>query len=331
MPWLGVLLLLLGTDPSAQDAAPASADVTAPLVDQHFTQTEAALRPASMERLLLLAHELSARGLDQAALDLRARIPPQELAQSLLALGQAGAARAVIEQWRQTDPNAEQAILLDAVALYAEGSLELSLRVLDQSPPPAAGAPPLARTLAELIRYQQLRGVPAGGAGNPWNVTFHGKEGSFAAGQLADAERAKIPPGTTRAVMELSRLLPTSAATWGLLGELLNADGFPAGARTAFARARSLGYTPRWLLDHDRILAAAERATQAELDARLGSASTPPAQAADAPALTGGWSELGDRPRVLMVVIVGAVFALVILTLQLRQWIRPRRNSSKGP
>ena len=320
-----LLVFLFGAGRILAQATPAETPLKLARVEQVLMETEPYLRAMPAERWMLLSHELEARGLSRAASELRTRIPTRDLVNELLALGQPGAARAVAEQWKKESP--DDATFAEAVAYFAEGMPELSLRSLDTlSTNSPIQQSPITKTLHDLARFQLTRGKAASAEENPWSVNYLAALVPGNAGALPETEKAKIPPGATAALVELIRLMPTSAPTWGLLGSMLAGEGMPGPARASFARARALGYTPRWLLDQDRVLAEIEKNRQTQLDANL---SGPIGSTSDDTATEGGWKSLGSRPQTLIVIVVGALFALLIAILQVRQWIMNRSDKNE--
>jgi len=304
-------------------AAPASTGPSASEMESVFSDTERFLRPIPNEQLLILIHELEARGLPQAARELRGRLKTDELVTMLLQMGQPAAALELIRQWQRDEPENPKARKLEAVAQYAEGATELASRTMALALAKATPADvPFLETLSDLLTYQSTHGKSASAEGNPWDISFTGESGRFEAGKIAPMEKAKIRPATTKSLAELAKLTPTSAPTWALLGEFLNAEGLVPAAMTSFERARALGYTPRILLEHARILSDYELRRRETLNQSIGGASPPAAPAAS----SGGWENLFSRPKELAVVVIGGAVVVLILFLQISQWLRPRKR-----
>ena len=317
------------TTPAVPSAVPSVPPVTPTLtaadLETLLNDSERFLRPLPNEQLLILIHELEARGLTQAARELRGRLKTDELVRLLLQINQPAPALELIHQWQKDDPEDNKARILEAVALYAQGSTELAERTISLAQARATGTEvPFLRLLSELVSYQATHGKPVSAEGNPWNVSFISDSGHFEAGKIAEKEKAKIPPGTIKALAELATLLPTSAPTWALLGEFLNAEGSVPAATTCFERARALGYTPRILLEHARILGDYEKSRREQLNKSIGGGATAPA--ATPPTTVKGWESLATRPQEFIVIIVGGMVILLILLLQIRQWLRPKRR-----
>lgn len=304
-----------------QAAAPAG--ITASEVEAVFSETERFLRPIPNEQLLILIHELEARGLTQAARELRGRLKTEELVSTLLQMGQPAAALELIQQWQREEPDNPTGTKLEVVAQYAEGSPELASRTIALALAKGTSKDlPFLETLSDLVTYQATHGKAASADGNPWGISFVGESGKFEAGKLAPTEKEKIKPATTKSLAELAKLNPTSAPTWALLGEFLNAEGMIPAAITCFERARALGYTPRILLEHARVLSDYERNRRESLNQSIGGNS--PSSAAPKESAN-GWENIFSRPRELAVIAIGGAIVLLILILQVRQWLRPKR------
>lgn len=290
---------------------------------QLFAETEAFLKPASPERVMILTHELEARGLTRAARDLRGMLKPADLATELLRLGQPAAALEVLDQWRKDSPRDQQALLLSALALSNQGSVDLALRALDQIDAPTD---PQFYSLVKLVRdlttYRQLHGKEPSPDGNPWDISFRSESRFWEPGQIPEDQKAKFPPDLARNLAQLVRFEPLQGWLWGLLGEVLHAEGSAEGGRLALLRAKGLGYTPRWLVDHVRALTDAQNKRVSSINPASGSDSNP----SDADS-SGGWESLGSRPRVLVVIALGGAFALFVVILQVRQWFSFRTKN----
>lgn len=291
---------------------------------QIMADTEPFLRPPPAERLMLLAQELQARGLERAARELRAQLNAADLAAQLLRLGQPAAALEVINLWKKESPGQRQALVLESIALLSQGSADLAIRAIDQIPPAGAtNDSSFIRLLRDLASFRLSHDKPPSIDANPWNALFVMPDFPFQPGQMPEAEKAKLPGDLPNNLARLLSYEPLQGSLWALLGEVLNGHGQIEPARTCFARAKSLGYTPRWLIDHARALSQLESQKNASLDAALSqSSSTTPNSAPPA----AGWTSLWDRPKEWWVAALGLVFALVIMALQIRQWLgRTRR------
>jgi tetratricopeptide (TPR) repeat protein len=272
---------------------------------------------------MLLAGELDARGLSRAAREIRSRISTSDLVVELLRLGQSAAAEEVASQWRRDLPAAPDAPLLESVALFAQGSFELAQRRLADVQ--GGYRRDLVAILTDLATFSVGSTKPPNAQTNPWNIAFVSETGEYAVGKIASNEAQKIPDYAPRGLVQLLDLLPTQGPLWGMLAEFLNAQGNVAAARTAFERARSLGHTPRLLIDHARILKDHEDARRRKADEALGS----PVPSADPSPPAGGWEAIGSRPRVLWVIIIGGILSSLVMVLQIRQWLgRFRQRNS---
>lgn len=104
-------------------------------------------------------------------------------------------------------------------------------------------------------------------------VHFVGEDGNYAAGQLADSERKKLPPDAIAIVQQLLLWHPKDARLYWLLGELYNAEGdIDSAAKLLDACSFVMGYSNPTVIEHRRILkAVAESAAtaKAEESARL--------------------------------------------------------------
>jgi hypothetical protein len=297
-------------------AGPAS--LSAAEIGEFLAQTESPLQPASPDRVRLLALELESRGLTRAARELRGMLKLADLARELLRLGQSAAALEVIHLWQKEAPGDPESIFMEGLALASQGMGELALRALERFDP--ARAPKLAttvRTLRDLTLYRQTHGQPASIDGNPWQVRFSSASEPWRVGGLPTGEKEKLPPTLARDLADLLRYEPLQGWLWGLLGEVLNAEGQSTGAQACLLRARSLGYTPRWVVDHLRLLGEAQNKRASSIPTVP---NTPTGSSPDPQEVPGGWESLTLRPRELTVVIVGAVFALFVIGLQIRQW-----------
>ncbi len=324
--WL-FLLIHLASSASAADptATPGPATMSLAEQSQLFAETESFFKPASSERIMTLTHELDARGLTRAARDLRGMIKPAELATELLRLGQPAAALEVLDQWRKDSPRDPQALFLSALALSSQGSADLALRTLDQLD---AARDPKLSTLAKLVRdlttYRQLHGKEPSPEGNPWGISFRSENQFWEPGRMPEDQKAKIPPDLARNLAQLVRYQPLQGWLWGLLGEVLHAEGSAEGGRVALQRAKALGYTPRWLVDHLRLLTEAQNKKVSAINPASGESSE---KTSDVESTEGGWESLGSRPRVLLVVALGGAFALLVVFLQVRQWLSVRSKN----
>ncbi len=312
---------------NAADSPAAAAPATMSLAEQSqlFAETEPFLKPATPERVMILTHELEARGLSQAARDLRSMLKPADLATELLRLGQPAAALEVLDQWRKDSPRDPQALFLSALALSSQGSADLALRTLDQID---TISDPKLSTLVQLVRelttYRQLHGKEPSPEGNPWGVSFRTDNQFWQPGQIPDEQRGRFPPDLAKNLAQLVRYMPLQGWLWGLLGEVLHAEGSAEGGRLALQRAKGLGYTPRWLVDHLRVLTDAQNKKVSSLNMPSTSAANP---SSGDPAAATGWESIGSRPRVFVVIALGGIFAVLVVLLQVRQWFSYRRKA----
>lgn len=148
------------------------------------------------------------------------------------------------------------------------------------------------------------------------NLRFVGESGEYEAGQLAAAERSKLPADALAIVEQLLFWLPDDTRLYWLLGELLNAQGDSAGAAAVFAECRdSRRFDSPDLQKHRQILQ--------ETLARTASPSLDIAALPTTPATSPSW--FAGKGRLL---IVGGVVTLVVvglIYLQLRE-LRRRGN-----
>lgn len=312
--------------PQSQAAGPAEAATAQPFdtskVANLLAETEASLLPPPPETLILLSGHLQSRGLEQAAASLRAKVPATTLVEGLLRVDETEAALAVIHQWKQAEPDAPRAALLEAVILFSRGDLTPAFELLvglDRRLPTADDAA-LARLLRDLLELQSKTGRPAGADNNPWNARFVGDEGVFSAGYVVASERSKISSDALPAMLQLLRLQPRLGWAWALSGEMVNAEGDVQTARKCFERAKNLKYVPSGQPGRIQARLDVLDAYLAEQQNRLSGAAAP----AERGAAPGGWSNLVDRPQALVVVALGLMVIAWIAVLQVRQWRRSR-------
>jgi tetratricopeptide (TPR) repeat protein len=316
------------TEPSPKtEAQPAT--LKPPSIDARdfLSKTEAYIRAPRAAELLPLGRELRDRGFEQAAEQVFEALPRAgedlgPLVEQCLQTGQLSAAESILEQWRRSAPRDPRAATLGLVLQFAQGQTELALRELPTAQELATDQEkPMVELIGQLLR-QQMRGGPVGIENNPWGANFIGPDGVYVAGGIAPAEAAKIPPGTTDAMLRLVNMVPKQGNLWALLGELVNASGDPTAALRCLDRARILLYTPPLLREHLRVLEDYQR--QADEAARKAMDQALPAETA-APAV--GWSNLSTRREIFIILVVGGALAVAIAILQLREWTKPSRKS----
>jgi hypothetical protein len=96
--------------------------------------------------------------------------------------------------------------------------------------------------------------------GNP--LRFVGPEGTYTAGGIADAERAKLPADALAIIQQLCLWHPFDGRLYWLLGELYNAEG---DVETAYAIldecTNAMAITNETIKEHRRVLKSAAEAT----------------------------------------------------------------------
>jgi hypothetical protein len=160
-----------------------------------------------------------------------------------------------------------------------------------------------------------------------FDVKFVNDAGKYEPGQLAAAEKAKLPPDAVAVVQQLLLWAPWDTGLYWLLAELYAADGRVRPADVIFFQcANSRQYSNRQLLmDHRHVVrAAAEQARkEAPTDVPL---------LADAPpeSLPAGGNFLPSRDKLIAVGAVFGVVVLLLLALQFRA-IGRRFRGGCGP
>ena len=138
-------------------------------------------------------------------------------------------------------------------------------------------------------------------------VRFVGESGQYEAGQLAAAEREKLPKDAAALVQQLLIWLPHDTRLYWLYGELLNAEGDWKAAREVLTECvDARRYNAKALLEHRQALnSAVEEA------------------AADA-------AKISWLPEQWQLYLVGGAAALLILALVYFQWRELRRRRHQG-
>lgn len=335
------------TDTPAKDKDETSkpaAGVDPAATDVFLQRTERGIGLARVDDLAPLAAELRLRGMPKAADEIKMTSTADDyrrLVRALLFASEYAAVREVLRAWQKQEPRSSEPAIYAGIVYQGEGESELALRELRAItatiPDNLKGIVGLQRSLLSM----QLAGMAPGLGSNPWRAHLVGQNGEFEPGSAAKAELEKIPPGTTAALMELLDLLPRDGNLWAMLGEILNAQGDPRGALECFRRAELLMVTSRDLRQRRRQLEdyrrVEEQKSQAALDEAFGATNpgtpAPPAANAVEPEgrEEGGWVNLGSRPRVLVVMVVGGILVGGLVLLQLREWIRKSVRGRKGP
>lgn len=136
-------------------------------------------------------------------------------------------------------------------------------------------------------------------------VKFENPAGEYAVGALPDGEA--LPADAVAVVQQLLLWLPDDTRLYWLLGELLNATGDPDAAAAIFNEC----------LDARRFDAVKLRARRQAIRAFIAARPEPVAE----------W--VPPTGRLWAVGGLSAVAAAVLLGLQLRQWVRPRRDAGR--
>lgn len=169
-------------------------------------------------------------------------------------------------------------------------------------------------------------------ADNP--VRFVGEGGEYAAGSIAAAEKAKLPPDALAVAQQLVLWHPQDARLYWLLGELYNADGdVETAARILDHCSYNMGYSNRTLVRHRQLLneavtaAAAQRAAAAE--------QTLQAAAADKARLDDEKrqreeAERDYQKRFWWILAVGVALGLVLVYYQVREVARRLRRAGRA-
>lgn len=214
-------------------------------------------------------------------------------------------------------------------AHFLNGQLPLASAYLfqvEKSRPPAQGtinqvqADWFARVdpyFWKLIKLRRHEGRSAPTPDDLFGVRFVGDSGQYEPGQLAAAERAKLPKDALAIVQQLVLWLPDDTRLYWLLGELLNAQGDVADANTVLDECRyNRRFDAEELQQHHRLIKEA-------LAAATPAAPPVPVLPADEPASS--W--FAGKSHLL---IGGAVVALVVLLLGYLQVRELRRRGLKS-
>jgi tetratricopeptide (TPR) repeat protein len=177
----------------------------------------------------------------------------------------------------------------------------------------------------KLVRLRAREEVrqPAGGRQPPpdtvddlFGVRFVNDQGQYAAGQLAAAERQKLPRNALAIVQQLVLWLPDDTRLYWLLGELFNAQGDVAAAATVFEECVwSRRYDAPALKAHRQIVQESQAAAPPSLP--VDAEDNPPAPS------TFAWA-----PNARQLLLVGGAAGLIIIALvclQIRE-IKKRRQ-----
>jgi tetratricopeptide (TPR) repeat protein len=186
------------------------------------------------------------------------------------------------------------------------------------------------------LRYREIAGRPAGRTlahetlDDLFQVRFVGEGARYEPGELADQERAKLPPDALAIVQQLVIWLPDDTRLYWQLGELYNASGDVGAAAKILDDC--VGNVRRFsapeLRAHRLIVQEAKPKTTSPLldlpPDRVG------ASAENAPAhdSSGSW-----LPAFGQLVVVGGLAALAVAVLgyfQVREMRRRRRSSRSG-
>jgi predicted Zn-dependent protease len=192
------------------------------------------------------------------------------------------------------------------------------------------------RRLSEAEHAGRQLDISKLGVDDIFGVQFVGENAQYEAGQMAAAERAKLPPDALAVVQQLLIWMPDDTRLYWLMGELLNGEGDIKGAKEVFDQC---SWTRRFGADqlkkHLQIVrealpnAGTTSEDASDVLAKVEDGSQPAGNAgADEPA-----SLLPDRQHLI---IVGGLAALVVAALAYLQILEIRRrrqgksSASKG-
>jgi tetratricopeptide (TPR) repeat protein len=166
--------------------------------------------------------------------------------------------------------------------------------------------------------------VPPKRPDNP--VRFVGEDGTYAAGKLASAERAKLPPDAIALVQQLLLWHPKDARLYWLLGELYNAEGeIDVAARLLDACTFNMGYSNPVVIEHRRVLKSAADAASA---ARAAEAEKARADM-EADQARRDQAERDYQQRFWWIIAVGVALGVLLLYYQFRELIRRVRRPDR--
>jgi hypothetical protein len=166
--------------------------------------------------------------------------------------------------------------------------------------------------------------VPPKRADDP--VQFMGEGGTYAAGQLAAAERKKLPPDAIAVVQQLLVWHPRDARLYWLLGELYNADGdVETAAKLLDACTYNMGYSNPTVIEHRRVLQAAAEAASAARAAEAAKAR----EESQAEAARTAEAERDRQKRFWWIVSIGVALGVLLVYYQLREVARRFRRPAR--
>jgi hypothetical protein len=155
-------------------------------------------------------------------------------------------------------------------------------------------------------------------------VRFVGPEGTYMAGGIADAERAKLPPDALAIIQQLVLWHPFDGRLYWLLGELYNAEG---DVETAYAIldecTNGMAVTNETIKEHRRIL---KSAAEAMATARAEQAAVARKQAEDEKAQQAR-DERDYWKRFWWILAVGVGLVVLLVYYQFREVTRRLRRS----
>lgn len=155
------------------------------------------------------------------------------------------------------------------------------------------------------------------------SLQFVNEAGQYEPGQLAAAEKAKLPPDALAVVQQLLLWSPDDTRMLWLLAEVYAANGQLREADQIFDQCTwGRGYTNRKILMAHR---TATREAVAKLPPEASDVALPndaPKQETDAVAEQQKWDEIRDK--VVLILATLGVLAVVLITLQIRTLLRRR-------
>ena len=151
-------------------------------------------------------------------------------------------------------------------------------------------------------------------------VRFVGEDGRYAAGELAAAERKKLPADALAIVQQLVLWHPQDARLYWLLGELYNADGdVETAANILEVCTFAMGYSNPTVIDHRRVLKPAAESmarARAEQAARVRQEEDRARQQEDADRDRRAQAERDYQKRFWWIVAVGVALGVVLVYYQ---------------